>query len=193
MFYISSPIVFSGNKIRPYEEADSPDPVNTSGVLLLENEDKIRQICEKHIILRLGPIFAAYGSNILTHLISRLDQQNEMHCYGQKIECPLHASDAARVISGIIDQISAGANEVGTYHYCGLEAVSSYDFAEAVISSLLQFKFIQTDITSRLTKDDDKTLNFALDCTKIQNNFAIRQMSWKQSLSEAVKNYYSER
>ena len=53
-------------------------------------------------------------------------------------------------------------------------------------------KFNKSGITLR-PAEDNETLNFNLDCGKIQNSFGIRQMPWKQSLSEAVKNYYSER
>ena len=192
MLYVSNPMVFSGKANKPYQESDSPDAAKKSGLFFLSNEDKIREICEKHIILRLGPIFAAYGSNILTDLIGDLEEQKEVNRSNQKLECPLHASDGARVISGIIDQISASANQVGIYHYCGSEAVSSYDFSEAVLSSLLKFKFIKSGINLHPTEDNE-VLNFRLDCGKIHNSFGIRQMPWKQSLSEAVKNYYSER
>ena len=192
ILYVSNPKVFSGKANKPYQESDSPDAAKKSGLFFLSNEDKIREICEKHIILRLGPIFAAYGSNILTDLIGDLEEQKEVNRSNQNIECPLHASDGARVISGIIDQISASANQVGIYHYCGSEAVSSYDFSEAVLSSLLKFKFIKSGINLHPTEDNE-VLNFRLDCGKIHNSFGIRQMPWKQSLSEAVKNYYSER
>ncbi len=192
MLCVSNPMVFSGKKDKPYQESDPPDAAKERGLFFLSNEDKIREICEKHIILRLGPIFAAYGSNILTDLIGNLEEKKEVKRSNQKIECPLHASDGARVISGIIDQISASANQVGIYHYCGSEAVSGFDFSEAVLSSLLKFKFIKSDITLS-PAEDNEALNFRLDCGKIHNSFGIRQMPWKQSLSEAVKNYYSER
>ena len=66
---------------------------------------KIREICENILSLDWSTI-AAYGSNMLTNCrgtrrAKRTKKSN------QKIECPLHASDGARVISGIIDQISA--------------------------------------------------------------------------------------
>ena len=192
MLYVSNPMVFSGKKNKPYQESDSPDTVKKSGLFFLSNEDKIREICEKHIILRLGPIFAAYGSNILTDLLGDLEEQKEVNRPNQKIECPLHASDGARVISALIDQISASANQVGVYHYCGSEAVSGFDFAETVLSSLLNFKFIKSGLTLSPIEDNE-VLNFSLDCGKIHNSFGIRQMPWQQSLSEAVKNYYSER
>ncbi len=192
VLHISSPTVFSGKKNKPYQESDLPDAVDRRGIFLLSNEDKIRQVCERHLILRLGPIFAAYGSNILTEVIKELEERREVNYSVKKIECPLHASDGARVVSGIIDQISAGANSVGTYHYCGSEAVSGYDFSEEVLSSLLKVKSIKADVILHPTKHDE-ILNFVLDCSKIQNCFAIRQMPWKQSLSEAVKNFYSER
>ena len=192
MLFVSSPMVFSGQTKKPYQEIDSPDTEKKAGLFFLSNEDKIREICGKHIILRLGPIFAAYGSNILTRLLGELEEQKELKKSSQKIECPLHASDGARVISGIIDQISASANQVGIYHYCGSEAVSGFEFSKAVVSLLLKFKFNKSGITLR-PAEDNETLNFNLDCGKIQNSFGIRQMPWKQSLSEAVKNYYSER
>ena len=79
MLHISSPTVFSGKKNKHYQESDLPDAVDRSGIFVLSNEDKIRQICETHLILRLGPIFAAYGSNILTEDIKELEERREVN------------------------------------------------------------------------------------------------------------------
>ncbi len=193
LLLISNPSIFSGKKINPYTENDTPDSVTDAGVFMFDNEQKLRKHCKRHIILRLGPVFAAYGENLLTDLISNIEEREELFLSSHKRHCPLHASDGARVISGMIDQISAGANGMGTFHYCGSEAVSNYEFSEAVFSSLLQLKLIQKEVSLKPLGLDHDIQNFILDCKKIQSCFAIKQIPWKQFLSEAVKNFYSAR
>ena len=45
---------------------------------------------------------------------------------------PVHVAEVARVIHGIVDQLSTGAPCKGLYHYSGIGEVTAYSFMETV-------------------------------------------------------------
>ena len=55
---VSSSRVFSGRLDRPYHEEDEPDSEETVGQLLRHAERSVSEVCERHLILRLGPVFS---------------------------------------------------------------------------------------------------------------------------------------
>ena len=72
--YLSSSRVFSGQLDRPYTEEDFPDNEETVGQLLSMAEQLVRDSCERHIILRLGPIFSYEGTNLITQMLGPMRQ-----------------------------------------------------------------------------------------------------------------------
>ena len=64
-FFVSSSRVFSGELDRPYHENDEPDSQDELGELLAAAEAVVREHCQRHLILRLGPVFSDEGSNLV--------------------------------------------------------------------------------------------------------------------------------
>ena len=50
---------------RPYTEEDYPDNEAGAGALLARAEQLVRDSCERHLILRLGPVFSFDGTNLI--------------------------------------------------------------------------------------------------------------------------------
>ena len=188
----SSARVFSGQQERPYRELDEADNTETVGELLRKAEDFVRDSCDAHLILRLGPIFAPRGVNVLTHMLGRLREGGELLLDNHLRGCPVEAGDAARVISALLDQISAGAQSWGTFHYCSSDPTNCYEFAEVLLASASQFsEFGPSAVTLEAATDDRPLLNRALDCSLIRNHFAIKQVPWRGFVADAVKNYFA--
>jgi dTDP-4-dehydrorhamnose reductase len=188
----SSARVFSGLQERPYRELDEPENSETIGELLRQAEAHVRDTCEAHLILRLGPIFAPRGMNVLTHMLGRLREGGELVLDNHLRGCPVEASDAARVISALLDQFSAGAESWGTFHYCSSDATNCYEFAEVLLASASQFsEFGPAAVTLAAAEDDRQPLNRSLDCGLIRNHFAIKQVPWRGYVADAVKTYFA--
>ena len=70
--YVSSSRVFSGRLDRPYTEEDPADNEETVGQLLSQAEGIVTQTCERHLVLRLGPVFSYEGTNLITQMLGAL-------------------------------------------------------------------------------------------------------------------------
>ena len=188
----SSARVYSGHQERAYRELDEADNQETVAELLRKAEDYVRDSCDAHLILRLGPIFAPRGINVLTHMLGRLREGGELVLDNHLWGCPVEAGDAARVVSALLDQLSAGAESWGTFHYCSSDATNCYEFAEVLLASASQFsEFGPTAVTLEATPDDLPTLNRSLDCSLIRNHFAVKQVPWRGFVADTVKTYFA--
>ncbi len=189
--YLSSSRVFSGTVVRPYSEDDYPDNEGVLGELLLRSETAVRDNCEMHLILRLGPVFSHQHKNVLTRFLKQLVEGYSLRLGNNVRGAPVVAKDAARVISALADQLSTQAEVWGIYHYCSSEVATCYEFAESVLASATQYsECLPAVVELEAPTEPRENLNRALDCAKIRNTFAIRQVAWRSSIAESVKDYF---
>ena len=190
--YISSSRVFSGQLERPYTEEDFPDNEETIGQLLANAEQLVRDSCERHLILRLGPIFSYEGTNLITQMLGPMLQGGSLVLDNNLRGCPVAAADGARVVSALLDQLSTGLEPWGIFHYGSSDTATYYEFAEAMLAAASQFsEFGSSAVQLEREPDGLAPLNRALDCSKIRSTFAIKQVPWRSAIADIVKQYYS--
>lgn len=188
--YVSSSRVFSGELDRPYAETDLPDNEETIGQLLARAEELVRG-CERHLVLRMGPVFSHEGTNLVTQLLGPLQEGDSLIMDNNLRGSPVAASDGARVISGLLDQISTGLEPWGVYHYGSSDTATYFEFAEALLAAASQFSdfgssAVQLEKESEGMPPRDRTL----ECGKIRDVFAIRQVPWRGAIGDLVKHYF---
>lgn len=190
--YISSSRVFSGQLERPYTEEDFPDNEETIGQLLASAEQLVRDSCEQHLILRLGPIFSYEGTNLVTQMLGPMLQGGSLVLDNNLRGCPVAAADGARVVSALLDQLSTGLESWGIFHYGSSDTATYYEFAEAMLAAASQFsEFGSSAVQLEREPDGLAPLNRTLDCSKIRSTFAIKQVPWRSAVADIVKQYYS--
>jgi dTDP-4-dehydrorhamnose reductase len=190
--YISSSRVFSGQLERPYTEQDLPDNEETIGQLLANAEQLVRDSCERHLILRLGPIFSYEGTNLITQMLGPMLQGGSLVLDNNLRGCPVAAADGARVVSALLDQLSTGLEPWGIFHYGSSDTATYYEFAEAMLAAASQFsEFGSSAVQLEREPDGLAPLNRTLDCSKIRSTFAIKQVPWRSAIAGIVKQYYS--
>lgn len=190
--FTSTARVFSGQLGRPYTEEDFPDNETSAGEMLAAAEQLVRDSCEYHLILRQGPIFSFEGTNLITQMLDQMEQLGCSLLLDNNLRgCPVAANDGARVISALLDQLSTGLEVTGIYHYCSSDTATYYEFAEALLASASQFsEFSSSAVQLERQPEGLAPLNRALDCSKIRNTFAIKQVPWRGAIAGIVKEYY---
>ena len=190
---ISSSRVFSGELDRMYSEDDAPDNVEEAGALLAAAESVVREHCQRHLILRLGPVFASEGANLVTRMLGEMIEGKNLVLDNNLRGCPVASEDGARVVSALLDQISTGAELWGTYHYCSSDTATHYEFAEAILAAASQFsEFSSSAVGLEPLDPNAHSLNRSLECSKIRNTFAIKQLPWRNAIADQVKRYFDQ-
>ena len=191
--YVSSSVVFSGELERPYMEQDSPDNEEVAAQLLARAEHIVADVCLRHLILRFGPVFSSEGMNLITRLLGSLRGGDSLVLDNNLRGCPVAADDGARVLLALLDQLGTGLEPWGTYHYGSSDAATYYEFGEALVASASQFfEFSPSAVQLERETDGLSSLNRTLDCSKIRNTFAVRQVPWRSAIADVVKQYYEQ-
>jgi dTDP-4-dehydrorhamnose reductase len=191
--YVSSSVVFSGELERPYMEQDSPDNEEVAAQLLARAEHIVADVCLRHLILRFGPVFSSEGMNLITRLLGSLRGGDSLVLDNNLRGCPVAADDGARVLLALLDQLGTGLEPWGTYHYGSSDAATYYEFGEALVASASQFfEFSPSAVQLERETDGLSSLNRTLDCSKIRNTFAVRQIPWRSAIADVVKQYYEQ-
>jgi dTDP-4-dehydrorhamnose reductase len=191
--FVSSSRVFSGQLERLYREDDPPDNGDTLGQLLGAAEQAVSESCERHLILRLGPVFSSLSPNLITQMLGRMMEGATLELDNNLRGCPVSSRDGARVISALLDQLSTGVEAWGIYHYCSSDTATYYEFAEALLASASQFSEFSPAAVELRQEENEPRLKRALDCSRIRNTFAIKQVPWRSAIPDIVKAYFQQR
>jgi dTDP-4-dehydrorhamnose reductase len=193
MLYLlmSADRVFSGAVQRPLREVDAADASDETGLALIEAETRVRDAAPTACILRTGPLFSAGDDGWLSPLLEQLSRSRSLNLDDTALFCPSSASDVARVIAAVLDQCSVGADASGIFHYCSTDRTTHYGFAEVVLATAGQFTDLG-DVTLHADSGGAESAR-VLDCSRLRDTFAIKQLPWRGQINEVVHSHYLQK
>ncbi|WP_110687707.1 sugar nucleotide-binding protein [Salinicola aestuarinus] len=169
------------------DETAMPSPRDEALRRLVQAGEQCRRQ-PRHVVLRLGPLFALKGSDAwLGPLIETLMQGERVAVPQDVILCPTSVAAAARALLGMLLQLDSGASGWGTYHLAGGEPVSVYTFT-SVVRTQLATRIEGAGRTSQLgelralNQHHDSPLRRVLDCRRLLDVFGVHQKSWRTEL-----------
>jgi len=135
--HISTDYVFDGMRRTPYFEEDPPNPVNVYGTSKLAGEIFVKQIVERHYVIRTSPLFGgatdpARASNFVLALLRRADDGLDTNVVTDQWMTPTYTLDVARKISWLIRRDTHGVYHISNGGHC-----TWYEFAQAVAEKAL--------------------------------------------------------
>jgi dTDP-4-dehydrorhamnose reductase len=191
LIHVSTDYVFDGAKAAPYLETDATAPLGVYGASKLAGERAVADRLERHIILRTSWVFSATGANFVKTMLRLAAAAHDIRVVQDQTGGPTPAGDIAAAIAQIASRIAAGPVAWGIYHYCGLPAVSWYEFARVIFEIHRTLTGRQVAVAPISTNDYPtaarRPANSRLDCAKIRSAFGIEQRPWRTGLESAMK------
>lgn len=189
---LSSDQVYAGLSGRALRETDKPDAYSEPGFQCVDAENRVKQAAPSALILRMGPLFAGSGDNSLTRLLGSFASMPAVTLDETNVYCPVSAADAARVIAAVVDQLSAGAQASGVYHYASGDRTTEFGFGETALAAASQYSNVADVVLHpQETEAGEQTETRVLDCSRLRDTFAIKQVPWRGSVNEEVRRFYS--
>jgi dTDP-4-dehydrorhamnose reductase len=187
--------VFDGNSTVPYLELDKTNPQGVYGHTKLDGELAIQSSGCKYLIIRTAWVFSEYGDNFLKTMLRLGAVRDELSIVGDQIGCPTYAQDIAKAIITMMTQVNEESSASGTFHYCGDQLCSWYEFAgvifeEARMSGLQTPGLIHSIQTSDYPTAAERPGYSALDCHKIRNTFGVNTSDWKLGVKNVVSSFH---
>lgn len=195
LIHISTDYVFDGNSTVPYLELDKTNPQGVYGHTKLDGELAIQSSGCKYLIIRTAWVFSEYGDNFLKTMLRLGTVRDELSIVGDQIGCPTYAQDIAKAIVTMMTQLNEESSASGTFHYCGDQLCSWYEFArvifeEARISGLQTPSLIHSIRTSDYPTAAERPGYSSLNCQKIKNTFGVNTSDWKLGVKNVVSNFH---
>ena len=188
LLHVSTDFVFDGTKTTPYTELDEPNPTGVYGQTKLDGEDAIRELWEKHFIIRTSWVYSKFGNNFMKTMLRLASEREELSVVNDQIGTPTNAVDLAEVLIKIVESCHAelvSAPNYGIYNYSNEGQCSWYDFAKKIF----EINNITIDLHPIPTKDyptpAKRPAYSVLDKSKIKNVFDVQIENWETSLSKA--------
>ena len=197
ILHISTDYVFEGTGTGEYKEDDKTNPQGVYGRTKLEGEIAVQQANPRSIILRTAWVFGEHGHNFVKTMLRLAKDRDSLGIVGDQFGGPTYASDIAKVLIEIANQILAGKeNAFGVYHFTGKPYVSWYEFAKAIFAEaelqniLEKSPLVNSIATSDYPTPAKRPANSRLDLTKIRQVFNIEPSDWQVALKN-IKAYQS--
>ncbi|NLC21071.1 MAG: sugar nucleotide-binding protein [Halomonadaceae bacterium] len=176
----------------PIDEDVIPAPRDESLRRLIAVGDHIRESHPRHLIVRLGPLFALEGSHAwLGNLIDRLVAGEEVRAAQDIIFCPTSADAVAMALVGMLQQLQCGSEAWGAYHLAGTEPVSAFTFTSMVRTQLaIRLEGAGEQVTlgkvKPLKHHHDQPLRRVLNCRRVLGAFGVHQKPWRLEMERLL-------
>jgi len=125
--YISTDYVFDGLGQEPHSEEKETKPINYYGYTKEQGEKIVREIIDKHFIVRTSWVYGINGNNFVKTMLKLAESRNEINVVNDQIGAPTYTNDLAEFIVDLVQ-----TNSYGTYHGINEGYCSWYEFAQLI-------------------------------------------------------------
>lgn len=187
---LSSLAVFPPRTDKPWHEDETSFSEQPLAQDLLTIEALARRN-RRHLILRIGQGFSLMNEDFANHVLTLIREQSSLWLDMQQKFSPTAADDVADILVAMLKQANCCDDLWGTYHFSGVEPVSSYMFAEALLAEAGQYE----DLSGASLNSQENGLKPAIwapsgDNTLLFHSFGIKPRAWRKGLSRLVRRYY---
>jgi len=191
MVFISTAGVFNGRKESFYNEYDSPDPIMVYGNTKAKAEVAIREIWDRHYIIRAGWMVGGVQKD--KKFVGKIVEQikggtKEVFAVGDKFGTPTYVSYFARNLEQLIQ-----TDKYDTYHMVCEGHGSRYDVAREILKILGKEKKIKlTKVDSKFFQDKYPAPRPRSEMLENMNlNFIGLNLmgSWQEALAEYLRKF----
>jgi len=182
VLHFSTDFVFDGTLERPYQEADSPNPINEYGRSKLAGEELLARSGCSHCLVRLEWTYGAYGSNFVTKTIERARMGLPLVVVEDQIGSPTPTTLVAQAVCELL-----GQRAQGTFHLASAGYVSRFGMTQFVFERLGLDVDLRPCCSREYPAPADRPLNSRFDCSKIQTLLKAPLEPWQQGLERFLR------
>jgi dTDP-4-dehydrorhamnose reductase len=193
--HLSTDYVFDGRNYLPYTETDRTEPLGVYGRSKLLGEEAVRNICDRHIIIRTAWVYGCRGHGNFIKTMLRLGaERTELKVVADQIGSPTWSYDLAVAIAQMLSRNLPR----GTYHFTNSGVASWYDLAIAIFeeAKILGFPLTIERLVPITTADYPtparRPAYSVLDKQKITQLLGQHPPHWRESLKAMLARWQIE-
>jgi dTDP-4-dehydrorhamnose reductase/dTDP-4-dehydrorhamnose 3,5-epimerase len=186
--YVSTDYVFDGLGQEPHSEEKETNPVNYYGYTKEQGEKIVRELVDKHFIVRTSWVYGSNGNNFVKTMLKLAETKNEISVVSDQIGAPTYSKDLAEFIIDLVQ-----TKQYGTYHGVNEGYCSWYEFAKTIFEK----SGIEVKVNPIPTKDfptkAKRPLNSRLTKDNTDKAGVSRLPQWQDALTRFINNLNNEK
>lgn len=131
LIHFSTDYVFNGKKNVPYDEIDTPSPLNVYGISKLRGEDEVRANCRKYLIIRSSWLYGNGKNNFPKKVVGWSRNRGEFSVAEDEVSVPTWTEDLA-----FASLILLRSMKWGTYHVVSSGFCNRFEWAQEIVKQL---------------------------------------------------------
>ncbi|MDR3423740.1 MAG: dTDP-4-dehydrorhamnose reductase [Alphaproteobacteria bacterium] len=191
LVHYSTDYVFDGSGNTPWQETDSPAPVNFYGATKLDGEKAIQASGCRYYIFRTSWVYAARGNNFVKTILRLAKERDSLRIVNDQIGAPTGAELLADITAHIL---RSRPEACGLYHLSASGETSWYDYARFVLDYARQagvnLKVSEEAVTAIPSSDFQlpakRPLNSRLDTGKFTQTFGLHLPDWQSGVEQML-------
>ncbi|MAS08606.1 dTDP-4-dehydrorhamnose reductase [Salinisphaera sp.] len=193
--HFSTDYVFNGTGTEPWQETDTPEPLNHYGASKLQGEQAIAQSGCRHLIFRTSWVYAAQGQNFVNTMCRLMHERDTLQVIEDQIGAPTGAELIADVTAHALRRSRSGCDEPnGVFHLTAKGETSWFGLAQHIARQLrsgsdeamTQTENIEPIATSAWPSAARRPLNSRLALDKLEQSFELSLPGWQQGVSRVL-------
>lgn len=132
LVHYSTDYVFNGKGTRPWQETDTPNPLNIYGKTKLAGEQAITLYCSRHLIFRTSWVYSVRGNNFAGTMLRLARERQELAVVSDQIGAPTGAELIADCSAQALRMALAKPELAGLYHLTATGETSWHHYAAFV-------------------------------------------------------------
>ncbi|PRY67394.1 dTDP-4-dehydrorhamnose reductase [Halomonas ventosae] len=194
LVHYSTDYVIDGSGDAPWQETDTPGPVNHYGASKLAGERHIQASGCRHLIFRTSWVYAAWGNSFLSTMARLMREREALQVIDDQLGAPTGAELIADVTAHAIRQALVDQSREGLYHLAARGETSWHGYATFIAECLQgQGTVIQATPnriapipTSEWPTPAARPLNSRLATTKLECAFGLTMPTWQRGVERAL-------
>ncbi len=194
LVHYSTDYVFDGSGTQPWQESDTPAPLNIYGQTKLEGERLIAAHGPRHLIFRTSWVYAARGGNFAKTMLRLVQERERLNVINDQFGAPTGADLLADVTAHAIRHVQQQPHDAGLYHLAAGGETTWHGYTKHVIAQSLRAqpatKIIATEInavaSSAFPSAARRPHNSRLSTAKLQTTFGLSLPHWQNGVDRML-------
>lgn len=182
LLYVSTDYVFPGTGDKPWETDDPTGPLNVYGQTKLAGEQAVRELVEKHFIVRTSWVIGEHGSNFVKTMLRLAETHRELRVVDDQIGSPTFTANLAPLLCDMLE-----TEKYGVYHATNEGFCSWAELAEAVFHLAGKDVSIHHVSTEEYGAKAPRPKNSRLSKASLDAGGFVRLPGWEASLARMLE------
>ncbi len=178
MMYISTDYVFPGTGEQFYAPDDATGPLSVYGNTKLMGEEAVRDVSDRHFIVRISWVFGKNGNNFVKTMLRLGETKTDLNVVSDQIGSPTYTYDLSLLLCDMIV-----TDRFGTYHATNEGVCSWAEFAAEIMRQGGRSTVIHPIPSSEYPTRASRPLNSRMSKDKLEENGFSRLPHWKDALT----------